>query len=397
MNSFGSFLKFSSFGESHGKAIGVVIDNYPAGIKIDIDYINSQLKLRQGGGAFSTPRKEADEINIISGVFNDISTGAPICVLVENNNTRSKDYKEHLRPAHADFSYYAKYEHFDYRGGGRSSARESLARVIAGGFADLILKEFNIRTYASICGVGGVSLDEFKFSENDYKNALVKDFNALGDDLIKELFKDEIIKAKNNNDSVGASVSVAAFGVMAGLGNGLYDKLDARIASAFMGLNAVKCVEIGAGRKLSSMNGSFANDEILGVSNSENHTNTTSNIVKKSSNFVSFKEAKANINKPLFLHTRHNFSGGVVGGISTGENIYIKAHFKPTPSIFKEQTMLNKDLKLIKDSIHGRHDPCVGVRGAVVLKSMLSFIIADFLMLNSCAKISNLKKIYKGE
>ncbi|MBT0880388.1 MULTISPECIES: chorismate synthase [unclassified Campylobacter] len=397
MNSFGTFLKFSTFGESHGKAIGVVIDNYPAGVRIDTDYINSLLKLRQGGGAFSTPRKEADEVNIISGVFNDISTGAPICVLVENNNTRSKDYKEHLRPAHADFTYYAKYEHFDYRGGGRSSARESVARVIAGAFADLILKEFNIRTYASICGVGGVSLDEFKFSEEEYKRALEKDFNALGDDLFKELFKDEITKAKNNNDSVGASVSVAAFGVMAGLGDGLYDKLDARIASAFMGLNAVKCVEIGAGRKLSSMNGSFANDEILGVSNDELMQNQNSSILKQSPNFKSFKVAKTNINKPLFLHTRHNFSGGIIGGISTGESIYIKAHFKPTPSIFKEQTMLNKDFSLIKDAIYGRHDPCVGVRGAVVLKAMLSFIIADFLMLNSSAKISNLKKIYKGE
>lgn len=393
MNSFGTFLKFSTFGESHGKAIGVVIDNYPAGIKIDIDYINLLLKRRQGGGKLSTPRKEADEVNIISGVFDNVSTGAPICVIVENNNTRSKDYKEIFRPAHADFTYYAKYENFDYRGGGRSSARESLARVIAGAFADFILQEFNIRTYASLCAVGGISLDGFSFKESEYKAALNEELNALGGFV--EIFSDEIIRAKKQNDSIGASVSVAAFGVFAGLGEPLYDKLDAKIASAFMGLNAVKAVEIGAGKDLAKMIGSLANDEFISVTNQEKQT-INSNIFKTNQNFSNFSYANANPKKPLFLHTKNNFSGGILGGISTGEPIFIKVHFKPTPSIFKEQTMIDKNLKTIKDTIAGRHDPCVGVRACIVLKSMLSFILADFLMLNSCAKIENLKKIYKG-
>lgn len=393
MNSFGTFLKFSTFGESHGKAIGVVIDNYPAGIKIDIDYINLLLKRRQGGGKLSTPRKEADEVNIISGVFDNVSTGAPICVIVENNNTRSKDYKEIFRPAHADFTYYAKYENFDYRGGGRSSARESLARVIAGAFADFILQEFNIRTYASLCAVGGISLDGFSFKESEYKAALNEELNALGGFV--EIFSDEIIRAKKQNDSIGASVSVAAFGVFAGLGEPLYDKLDAKIASAFMGLNAVKAVEIGAGKDLAKMIGSLANDEFISVTNQEKQI-INSNIFKTNQNFSNFSYANANPKKPLFLHTKNNFSGGILGGISTGEPIFVKVHFKPTPSIFKEQTMIDKNLKTIKDTIAGRHDPCVGVRACIVLKSMLSFILADFLMLNSCAKIENLKKIYKG-
>ncbi|WP_267523328.1 chorismate synthase [Campylobacter sp. MG1] len=393
MNSFGTFLKFSTFGESHGKAIGVLIDNYPAGIKIDIDYINLLLKRRQGGGALSTPRKEADEINILSGVFNGVSTGASICVIVENNNARSKDYKEIFRPAHADFSYFAKYENFDYRGGGRSSARESVARVIAGAFADFILKEFNIRTYASLCAVGGISLDGFKFSESEYQKALSEDLNALG---FVSMFIDEITRAKKQHDSVGASISVAAFGVFAGLGETLYDKLDAKIASAFMGLNAVKAVEIGAGKDLAKMNGSVANDEFLCVTNCEKKQ-INSNIFKTNTQISNFSYANANPKKPLFLHTKNNFSGGIMGGISTGETIYIKVHFKPTPSIFKEQSMINKNLKIVKDTLVGRHDPCVGVRACVILKSMLSFILADFLMLNSCAKIENLKKIYKGE
>ncbi|MBZ7986498.1 chorismate synthase [Campylobacter canadensis] len=396
MNSFGRHLKFTSFGESHGKAIGVVIDNYPSGIKIDYEYINFLLKQRQGGSAFSTPRKEEEKINIISGVFNDISTGAPICVMVENTNIKSKDYDKILRPSHADISYFAKYEIYDYLGGGRSSARESLARVIAGAFADFILKEVNIRTYASLCAVGKISVDGFAFSEEEYINAQKRQINALNHDIMCEAFKDEILKAKANNDSIGSVVSVGAFGVMAGLGEPLYDKLDARIASAFMGFNAVKAVEIGLGSKISTLNASYANEKFEKIYN-EKIIKQKSSIFNnnKNSNFISF--SKIDKNKNLYLKTRNNFSGGINGGISNGETIYVKSYFKPTPSIFKEQNVFDFDLKLKKHSLVGRHDPCVGVRACVVLKAMMSFILADYLLLNTSAKISNIKKIYKGE
>lgn len=395
MNSFGRHLRFTSFGESHGKAIGVVIDNYPSGIKIDYEYINFLLKKRQGGNAFSTPRKEEEKINIISGIFNDISTGAPICVMVENTNTKSKDYNKILRPSHADISYFAKYENYDYFGGGRSSARESLARVIAGAFADFILKEVNIRTYASLCAVGKISVDGFAFSEEEYINAQKRQINALNHDVMCEAFKDEILKAKAKNDSVGCVVSVGAFGVMAGLGEALYDKLDARIASAFMGLNAVKAVEIGLGNKISTLNASYANEKFEQIYNNKIIKQKSPIFINKDTNFISFN--KIDKNKNLYLKTKNNFSGGINGGISNGETIYVKSYFKPTPSIFQEQNVFDFELNLKKHSLTGRHDPCVGVRACVVLKAMMSFILADFLLLNMSAKISNIKKIYKGE
>lgn len=359
MNTYGAKLRFTSFGESHGVGVGCVVDGMPSGVRFDESIIKQKLQKRAGGqNKYQTPRKEEDEIIILSGVFEGYTTGTPIAVLVYNQNQKSKDYsdiKDIFRPAHADFSYFAKYGIRDYRGGGRSSARESVARVIAGAIASMLLDELDISVKSVLCGVGEVDMvGEIDF---EYQSGIFAP-NKASEELFKKVL-DETIAAK---DSVGARVLTYASGVMAGLGEVLYDKLDARIASAFMGLNAVKAVEIGNGVYASHIKGSQNNDEFV------------------------LKNGK--------IGTSTNNHGGILGGISTGEDIIIKTHFKPTPSIFLEQNTLDINGVSKAMAIKGRHDPCVGVRGGVVLEAMLSFILADFVLLNASSNIKNIKKIY---
>ena len=355
MNTFGKKLTLTTFGESHGVAIGGVIDGLPAGLKIDTDFIQSELdKRRPGQSNFTTARDEADKIEIFSGLFDGISTGAPIGFAIFNNNQKSNDYdnlREIFRPGHADFTYFKKYGFRDHRGGGRSSARETAVRVAGGAFAQLLLNEFNIEILSGVLGIGKIFSDKIDF--NFAKNSQIY---ALGNE---EAMKEVINKARSEHDSVGAVVLSVAKGVPAGLGEPLYDKLDSALAAALMGINGVKAVEIGAGVKASETFGSVNNDEMDELG------------------FLS------------------NNAGGILGGISSGEDIVLKSHFKPTPSIFKEQKTLNLQGEAVDFELRGRHDPCIGIRGSIVATAMIRLVIADMLLLNATTKLDNLKKIYK--
>lgn len=355
MNSFGQAYKVTTFGESHGSYIGAVLDGFPAGVFIDEEKIQNELDKRKPGGNFSTKRKESDKIEIISGVFENYSTGAPITFLIKNEDQKSKDYgniKDIFRPNHADFTYFHKYKIRDYRGGGRASARESAARVGAGAFAKLILDELNIKVQSGIFKIGSIECNDF-----DFDFAKTSEIFSLSTRL-EQSFKDEIVAAKFDHDSVGGAVLTQILNIPKSLGEPLYYKFDAKIAEYLMGLNGVKAVEIGDGIASSSQNGSVFNDQI---------------------------------SKKGFLS---NYSGGILGGITTGQNIDIKTYFKPTPSIFKEQNTIDKDKNEFKFNLKGRHDPCIAVRGSVVVNAMINCLILDMLLLNLNSKFETLKNFY---
>ena len=359
MNSFGTRLRFTSFGESHGAAMGCVIDGLPAGLRIDEAFLEAEIAKRKGGSRFATPRKESDRVEILSGVFEQSTTGTPLAMIVRNENQHSKDYesiKDLFRPAHADFTYFAKYGVRDWRGGGRASARESVARVAAGAVAQLLLNEFHIVVQSGVFAVGDVK-SELENGEFDFENAVKSEIFAL-DSALENAFKEQILKAKNAKDSVGAAVFTRVSGVMAGLGEPLYDKLESKLAHALMGINAVKAVEIGLGARASALRGSKNND---------------------------FMKDKA------FLS---NNAGGILGGISTGADIELKIYFKPTPSIFLPQQTMDKFGANAICELKGRHDACVGVRGSVVCTAMARLVIADALLLNASANLQRLKKAY---
>lgn len=358
MNSFGQKLKFSTFGESHGKAIGCLLDGVPSGLDIDEEFIQSELDRRKPGKSeFETQRKEDDKVEILSGVFEGKSTGTPIAMIIYNTNQKSNDYsniKDIFRPGHADFTYFYKYGIRDYRGGGRSSARETAARVAAGAIAKLMLKELDIEVLSGICEVDGI-----KALSYDYKAAKKSIIYAL-DAGKEEEQKEAILKAKNEHDSVGGVSRVLIKGAPKGLGQPLYYKMDAILADAMMGINAVKAVEIGDGVLSASLKGSQNNDEI------------------RADGFVT------------------NHSGGILGGISNGEDIVMNVYFKPTPSIFKEQKTVTSKNEEVDFSLKGRHDPCVAIRGTIVCEAMAALVIADMLLLNMGSKIDAFARYYKS-
>lgn len=355
MNSFGLKLRLTSFGESHGVAIGGVLDGMPAGVKIDMQKIKAQMDKRRGGqNPYSTPRKEADRVEIFSGVFEGFSTGAPIGFAIFNENQKSKDYeslKQIFRAGHADWSYFAKYGIRDYKGGGRASARETAVRVAGGAMAGLLLSEFGIEVKSGVLSVGEAGIK----GKPDWELASKSEIFSLGNE---DSMKAQILKARSEHDSVGACVLSVASGVMPGLGEPLYGRLDGALAAALMGINGVKAVEIGAGVMASTMLGSQNNDQ------------------QDSSGWLS------------------NNAGGVLGGISSGQDIVLKSHFKPTPSIFKPQKSLNLNGECVEYELRGRHDPCIGVRGSVVATAMIQLVLADMLLLNAGSKLDSLKKIY---
>ncbi|XPV69432.1 MAG: chorismate synthase [Halarcobacter sp.] len=356
MNSFGQKFRFTTFGESHGKALGCIVDGVPAGLRIDESFIQEEMDRRKPGkNEFATARKESDRVEILSGVFEGLTTGTPISMVIFNENQKSKDYtnvKDLFRPGHADFTYFAKYGIRDYRGGGRSSARETSARVAAGAIAKLMLKELGLKIQSGICEIDGI-----KSSNIDFEFAKTSEIYALDKD--KEQFqKDAILIAKNEHDSVGGVALVNVKNAPAGLGEPLYHKLDSQIASAMMSINAVKAVEIGDGLSSSHKKGHINNDQI------------------RSNGFVT------------------NHSGGILGGISNGDDINVKVYFKPTPSIFMKQDTIDIKNQEVTCELKGRHDPCVAIRGSVVAESMISLVLADMVLLNLGSKMDNLKKIY---
>lgn len=356
MNTFGNKLKLSTFGESHGVAIGGVVDGLPSGVRFDMEFIQNELDKRRPGGKYATSRKESDKIEILSGIYDGFTTGCPVGFVIANTSQHSKDYeniKDLFRPGHADYTYFAKFGIRDHRGGGRSSARESACRVAGGAFAALLLAEFDISVQSCVTQIGDIKAKEIDFDFANSSEIFWADQN--NQDSAKEL----ILNTKNANDSLGATVLTIIKGAPAGLGEVLYNKLDATLASAMMGINGVKGVEIGDGINVATMLGSQNND------------------------FMDKNGFKS------------NHCGGILGGISNGNDIVIKSYFKPTPSIFKAQPTINLDGNEVICELRGRHDPCIGVRGSVVATAMARLVIADMLLLNASANLNNLKRIYQ--
>ena len=356
MNTFGHRFKFTTFGESHGKALGCIVDGVPAGITIDEEFIQSEMDRRKPGqNKYATARKEGDKVEILSGVFEGITTGTPISMVIFNENQKSKDYsnvKDLFRPGHADFTYFNKYGTRDYRGGGRSSARETAARVAAGAIAKLMLKELGIEVQSGICEIDGIEAKNYDFTK-------VSDSEIFALDLeVEQAQKDAILAAKNKHNSVGGVALVNVKNTPIGLGEPLYFKLDSQIANAMMSINAVKAVEIGDGTLSSRVKGYDNNDQIRKDGFKTNH------------------------------------SGGILGGISNGDDINVKVYFKSTPSIFIEQETVDIHNNEVDCALKGRHDPCVAVRGSVVAESMMSLVLADMALLNMSSKMENVKKVY---
>ena len=356
MNSFGKKLTLTTFGESHGKALGCILDGVPAGLVIDETYIQSELDRRKPGKSkLETGRKEEDKVEILSGVFEGVSTGTPIAMIIFNTNQKSKDYaniKELFRPGHADFTYWHKYGIRDYRGGGRSSARETAARVAGGAIAKLLLSQIGVSIQSGLCEVDGIVAETIDFDH-------AKDSKLYALDPKQEAAQEQaILTAKENHDSVGGVVLTTATGMPIGLGEPLYYKLDAVLAEAMMGINAAKAVEIGDGIASTHLKGSQNNDPITPEGFASNH------------------------------------SGGILGGISNGDTLIVKTHFKPTPSIFQEQETITTTGESVKCNLKGRHDPCVAIRGAVVCEAMMALTLADMVLLNMGKRMEDLEKIY---
>ena len=385
MNTFGKRFALSSFGESHGVAIGGVIDGMPSNVEINLEFLQNEMSKRKPGGKYATNRKEDDELRILSGVFEEngklFSTGASIGFVIENTSQHSKDYeniKELFRPGHGDFGYFAKWGIRDHRGGGRASARETAIRVAGGAFAQLLLNHFGIEVKSGVLSVGEIgvgSVGESGVSSGyaellgavDFENARNSEIFALLPEC--EASQKELIKScKDSGESVGASVLSVAKGLFAGLGEPMYDKLDSKIAEAMMNINGVKAVEIGAGVAASKLRGSENNDELLPASKGE------------------FGAMRAEFGS--------NNAGGVLAGISSGADLVVLSHFKPTPSIFSEQRTINKRGEAVKFALVGRHDPCIGVRGSVVATAMMRLVLADMLLLGASSRLEMLKRAW---
>jgi len=344
-NSIGKLFTISSFGESHGKAIGCIVDGCPPGLALTEEDLQNDLERRRPGKSrHTTQRREPDQVEILSGVFEGVTTGAPIGLIIYNQDARSKDYsdiKDKFRPGHADYTYLKKYGFRDYRGGGRSSARETAMRVAAAGIARKYLKEkFGVTIQAYLSQLGDVQIEHKDWSvvENNpffsADEAKVPELEAYMDDLRKQ------------GDSVGARVNVVASGVPVGLGEPIFDRIDADIAHAMMSINAVKGVEIGAGFNCVAQKGSEHRDEIT------------------SNGFVS------------------NHAGGTLGGITSGQDILVSVAFKPTSSIRIPGKTIDKDGNETEIVTKGRHDPCVGIRGVPIVEAMLALTLMDHVLRN---------------
>jgi len=349
-NTFGTLFRITSFGESHGPAIGVVIDGCPAGLEIDKEYIQKQLDRRKPGqSAITTQRKEEDEVHILSGVFEGKSTEAPIALVIYNKDHKPEDYKrfkDTYRPSHADYTYQAKYGIRDHRGGGRSSARETATRVAAGAIAMLLLAKEQVIIKAYVSQVGPIKLD---------KSYLELDLNAIDSNIIRcpdtataaEMIS-LIEETRKAGDSIGGVITCVILNCPVGLGEPVFDKLHADLGKAMLSINAVKGFEIGSGFASASMRGSEHND--------------------------AFEMTSGKIT------TKTNHSGGIQGGISNGEEIYFRVAFKPVATINKEQETINTSGENTTIEGKGRHDPCVVPRAVPIVEAMAALIICDHLL-----------------
>ena len=353
-NTFGKIFRFTSWGESHGPAIGCIVDGCPPMIPITEKEIQKFLNERKPGTSkFVTQRKEDDKVSILSGVFNGKTTGTPIMLMIWNKDQKSKDYsdiKDKFRPGHADLTYFLKYGIRDYRGGGRSSARETASRVAAGAVArkvinHLLKKEVNIR--GAVTQVGKMSINPRNFNWNDTR----KNNFFCPDKKIVPTWEEYLDVTRKKGSSLGAKILVNAKNVPAGLGEPIYGKLDSDLAAAMMSINAVKGVEVGAGNEAVELSGDQNSDEL-----------------------------RAGKNKKILFSS--NNSGGILGGISSGQDINLTVTIKPTSSILRSQKTINKKFKNTTISTKGRHDPCVGLRAVPIAEAMMACVLADHIMRN---------------
>ncbi len=359
---FGNIFKISTWGESHGKGIGVVVDGCPAGLELDETDIQPYLNRRKPGqSVFSTPRQEDDTVEILSGVFDGKTTGTPISLVVYNKTQRSGDYSDiatYYRPGHADYTFDEKYGFRDYRGGGRSSGRETIARVAAGAIATKILLQLGISVTAYTKSIGNIEIDYNNFSNEEiFNNKLY-----MPDADAAPKASEYVLNMTKEHDSVGGTIECVVNGMMTGIGDPVFEKLNANLAKAIMSIGAVKGFEIGDGTDVAKALGSSNNDNFY----MDNST------VKKST----------------------NHSGGILGGMSDGSPIILRASFKPTPSILKEQQTVNKSGEDITVSIAGRHDPIIVPRAVVVVEAMTAITILDALLLNMTAQLDKIVEYY---
>ncbi|PZR40534.1 MAG: chorismate synthase [Azospira oryzae] len=355
-NSYGTLFKISTFGESHGPAIGVVIDGCPAGLPIDELFIQSELERRKPGQSkITTQRKEDDTFRILSGVFEGKSTGTPIALVIENQDQRSKDYshiENTFRPSHADYTYETKYGIRDHRGGGRSSARETAARVAAGAVAKLMLNKYGIQISAFVSQVGDIKAPHYtQLDLSKTEDNIVRCPDAVIADQMIAL----IDQVRLDRDTIGGVVTCVIKNTPVGLGEPVFDKLHAELGKAMLSINAVKGFEYGSGFEGITLRGSQHNDEFYS------------------------EEGK--------IRTKTNHSGGIQGGISNGEDIYFNVAFKPVATIMQDQQSVDKEGKEAIVSGKGRHDPCVVPRAVPIVEAMAALVLADFVLRGRATKI----------
>ena len=357
-NSFGNIFRLTSFGESHGAAIGGIIDGMPAGIAIDLDAVQRELdRRRPGQSAIVTARNEKDRVRILSGIFEGVTTGTSIGFIIENENQHSADYgniKDAFRPSHADYTYTTKYGLRDYRGGGRSSARETAARVVAGAFARQALAQLGIDLYAYTSQVGEIALSrDYRLYSRD-----AIDTNAVRcPDATKAAEMEQLIKqVKGEGDTIGGIITGVITGVPVGLGEPIFGKLHAMLGAAMLSINAVKGFEYGDGFDFATRRGSEVNDAF--VTDDAGHVSTAT-----------------------------NHSGGIQGGISNGEDIIFRVAFKPVATLLRDVNTIDKDGNSITLKARGRHDPCVLPRAVPIVEAMAAMVILDAYLLNKTTRL----------
>lgn len=362
-SSFGKLFRITTWGESHGAAIGVVIDGCPAGLSLCTDDIQAYLDRRKPGqGKYTTKRQEGDQVEILSGIFEGKTTGTPISLLVRNQDQRSKDYgniSEVYRPGHADYTFDQKYGFRDYRGGGRSSGRETIGRVAGGAVAALILKELGITLTAFTKAIGPVSVDEKDYCFDEISE---NQLNMPNNERAKEasLYLDKMMQ---DLDSSGGIIECIVKGMPAGAGEPVFEKLDAMLSQAIVSIGAVKAIEFGSGIHVSVSCGSENNDPF--------YTDEAGNVCKATNN-----------------------AGGILGGMSDGSDLVLRAYVKPTPSIAQMQRTITSNGENTEIEIKGRHDPIIAPRAVVVVESMTAITLVDLLMQNMTSRLDSLKKFY---
>ncbi len=357
MNTFGQLFRLTTFGESHGAGIGGVIDGMPAGVEVDMDFLQAELDRRKPGqSALTTARKEGDKVELLSGVFEGVTTGCPIGFLVRNENQHSADYENMrnvFRPSHADFTYQEKYGIRDHRGGGRTSARETIARVVGGAFAKMVLRSKGIRITAYTSQVGSIALDK-NYAELDFSE-IEKNPVRCPDPVKAEAMAQLISEVKAEGDTIGGIITCVIEGCPVGLGEPVFHKLHAQLGAAMLGINAVKGFEYGEGFAGVTARGSEQNDV-----------------------FVPAPQGG--------ITTLTNHSGGIQGGLSNGQDIYFRVAFKPVATLLREQTTVDRQGNAVTLKARGRHDPCVLPRAVPIVEAMAAMVILDNFMLNNIRK-----------